>query len=102
MLNLATAPLKKPPGVALILAGSFDMVTVTASPSEATRAGSKCARAASLPRGPELLAETRAVAYGRVGWVGARVAVLDRREAHPTGCIRWPEGGVAHGNWVGA
>lgn len=87
LVNLAAAPLAKLPGMAVIKAGEIKV-----------REGGVI-----LMSGRELLAETRAMSPdGRVGWVGARFAVLDRREAHPIGCIRWPRGGAAHGNWLGA
>jgi formylglycine-generating enzyme required for sulfatase activity len=49
----------------------------------------------------ELLAETRTMSrYSRIGWDGARFAVLEGKEAHPVVCIRWP-GAAAYCNWLG-
>ncbi len=55
-----------------------------------------------LVGGKELLCETRAMSpFSRIGWDGARFAVLDRKENHPVVCIRWP-GAAVYCNWLSA
>lgn len=52
--------------------------------------------------GKDLLCETRAMSpYSRIGWDGARFAVLDGKENHPVICIRWP-GAALYCNWLSA
>ena len=48
----------------------------------------------------ELLCETRGMSpYSRIAWDGQEFAVLDKKEAHPIVCIRWP-GAAAYCNWL--
>lgn len=50
----------------------------------------------------DLLCETRTMSpYSRIGWDGARFAVLDAKENHPVVCIRW-SGAAAYCNWLSA
>ncbi|MBM4083549.1 MAG: hypothetical protein FJ272_02070, partial [Planctomycetes bacterium] len=55
-----------------------------------------------LVGGDELLCETREMSpYSRIGWGGAKFAVLDGKENHPIVCIRWP-GAALYCNWLSA
>lgn len=55
-----------------------------------------------LAGGGELLCETREMSpYSRIGWIGGTFSVLDRKDAHPIVCIRWP-GAALYCNWLSA